>query len=95
MAETRTLRPAFVIGPSGQPVTLENLPSGNDGRWIARRKAELIAAIDGGLLTIDEACARYALTIEELANWKRHFERAGVAGLKATRSKGRKSSLDG
>jgi len=50
-----------------------------------RRKAEVVAAVDGGLLTIAEACNRYGLTLEELASWQRAVEREGMAGLRATR----------
>ncbi len=32
------------------------------------RKVDLIAAILGGVITLDEAKARYALTTEELSN---------------------------
>lgn len=39
-------RPACVIGPVGEPLTLETLPPQNT-RWVARRKAEVVAAVDG------------------------------------------------
>ena len=32
-----------------------------------RRKAEVVAAVSGGLLSVDEACERYSLTLEEFA----------------------------
>jgi hypothetical protein len=44
----------------------------------------LIAAILGGVVTLDEAKARYALTTEELSEWRRGLAAAGVSGLKAT-----------
>lgn len=61
------------------------LPPANTSRWVVRRKAEVVAAIDSGLLTIAEACSRYDLTLEELASWQRAVEREGIAGLRATR----------
>ena len=65
MLENQIFRPAEVIGPLGEALTLETLPPSNTIRWVARRKAEVVAAVNGGLLTNDEACERYNLTIEE------------------------------
>ena len=62
-------RPTEVPGPLGQPITLESLPPPDTRRWVLRRKAEVIAAIRGGLLTAAEACARYRLSPEELELW--------------------------
>ena len=55
--ETRAPRPAQVIGPLGEPLTLDSLPPPSTTRWVVRRKAEVVAAVNGGLLTVDEACA--------------------------------------
>ena len=70
MIENQKIRPAQVVGPLGEPLTLENLPPVNTTRWVVRRKAEVVAAVNGGLLTVDEACARYSLTLEEFASWR-------------------------
>lgn len=85
MTENLKVRPVSVIGPLGEPLTLENLPHPETKRWVPRRKAEVVAAVNGGLLTIDEACERYQLTLEEFASWQRHSERSGLQGLRATR----------
>jgi hypothetical protein len=85
--ENRKIRPAIVIGPLGEPLTLEMLPSPSTGRWVVRRKAEVVAAVNGGMLTIDEVCERYSLTLEEFASWQRAIDRAGLHGLRTTRSK--------
>ena len=79
-------RPDHVIGPVGELLTLEKLPDPNNVRWTPWRKAEVVAAVRGGLLTFDEACARYALDIEELTGWQRSLNRSGIAGLRVTRS---------
>jgi transposase len=50
-----------------------------------RRKAEVVAAVSGGLLSIDEVCDRYDLTVEEFAGWQRAVERSGMPGLRVTR----------
>ena len=83
--ENQKIRPVQVIGPLGEPLTLESLPSPDTRRWVPRRKAEVVAAVDGGLLTIDEVCDRYALTLEEFASWQRGVERSGMKGLRTTK----------
>jgi hypothetical protein len=70
----------------GEPLTLENLPLPSTQRWVVRRKAEVVAAVNGGLLTVDEACARYDLTVEEFVSWQRAVDRSGVPGLRVTRT---------
>lgn len=85
MIETETTRPDVVTGPLGEPLSRDTLPPANTSRWVVRRKAEVVAAVNGGLLTITEACERYDLTLEELASWQRSIEREGMAGLRATR----------
>lgn len=74
-----------VVGPLGEPMTKEDLPPRNTSRWVARRKAEVVAAVNGGLLSIQEACDRYDLSLEEFASWERAVEREGLPGLRATR----------
>jgi hypothetical protein len=85
MFENQKIRPAQVIGPLGEPLTLESLPAPGTTRWVVRRKAEVVAAVSGGLLTIDEVCERYSLTVEEFASWQRAVERSGMPGLRVTR----------
>ena len=59
-------RPNSVIGPSGEPLTIADLPPPQTKRWVIRRKAEVVAAVRGGLLTLEEACERYSLSSEEI-----------------------------
>jgi hypothetical protein len=74
----------WVNGPSGFLSEAE-LPVPGDVRWTPRRKAEVVAAVNGDLLTADEAFRRYGLTAEELASWEIAFRRSGVRGLRTTR----------
>ncbi|HEV2080095.1 MAG TPA: DUF1153 domain-containing protein [Allosphingosinicella sp.] len=85
MIENQKIRAAHVIGPLGELLTLDSLPPPSTTRWVVRRKAEVVAAVNGGLLTVDEACARYSLTLEEFAGWQRAVDRSGMAGLRVTR----------
>ncbi|WP_022685325.1 DUF1153 domain-containing protein [Sphingomonas phyllosphaerae] len=80
-----TVRPAKVIGPLGEPLTLDSLPPSSTTRWVVRRKAEVVAAVNGGLLSVDDVCARYGLTVEEFAGWQRAIDRSGMPGLRVTR----------
>ena len=85
MLENLKMRPASVIGPLGEMLTLNALPPANHTRWVIRRKAEVVAAVNGGILTIDEACDRYSLTVEEFVSWQRAVDRSGIQGLRVTR----------
>src|SRR5580765_208045 len=85
MAEDRKGRVSYVIGPDGSPLTLADLPPPGTRRWVIRRKAEVVAAVRGGLLSLDDACKRYTLTVEEFLAWQRAIERFGMPGLRATR----------
>jgi Protein of unknown function (DUF1153) len=78
-------RARFVIGPDGSPLTVADLPPKDTKRWVIRRKAEVVAAVRGGLLSLEEACERYKLTVDEFLSWQRSIDRHGLAGLRATR----------
>ena len=78
-------RVRYVIGPDGSPLTINNLPPPGIERWVIRRKAEVVAAVRGGLLSLDEACARYGLSVEEFLSWQMSIERGGFSALRTTR----------
>jgi len=84
VASPRSADP-YVIGPDGLPLTLADLPPSSTKRWVIRRKAEVVAAVRGGLLTLEEACARYTLTVEEFLGWQKAIDQHGLPGLRATR----------
>jgi len=71
--------------PDGKEITLADLPSPGTRRWVARRKAAIVMAVQHGLISFEEACARYSLTLDEYLSWQRSFERHGIPGLRATR----------
>jgi hypothetical protein len=75
----------MVMGPDGNPLTLADLPPANTTRWVIRRKAEVVAAVRGGLLTMEDACKRYSLTLEEFEAWVNAIDRHGLPGLRTTR----------
>jgi Protein of unknown function (DUF1153) len=85
MAVQHHSRVRYVIGPDGRALTVADLPPRDTKRWVIRRKAELVAAVRGGLLTLEEACERYALTIDEFLSWQTTLDRHGLPGLRTTR----------
>ena len=76
----RTGRPSYVIGPQGTILTLDDLPSEATMRWVKRRKAEILAAVRGGLLSLDDACARYQITVEEFLSWRDMIDPPAITG---------------
>jgi len=74
-----------ITGPSGETLTVKDLPPSDTVRWVVRRKAELVAAIRGGLLSLDDACERYQLSEEELESWKDSLAQHGLRGLRCTK----------
>lgn len=85
MRENIKFTPHHVIGPTGEPLTIDDLPPANTRRWVIRRKAEVVAAVRGGLLSLEQACERYNLSVEEFLTWQRAIDRNGLPGLRVTR----------
>lgn len=66
-------------------VKLEELPPPNTKRWVIRRKAAVVNGVRDGLLTLEQACERYDLTVEEFLSWQRLIDEHGVRALRVTR----------
>ena len=66
-------------------LTVADLPPKDTNRWVIRRKAEVVAAVRGGLISLEEACERYTLTVDEFLSWQRSIDKHGLPGLRATR----------
>ena len=54
-------------------------------RWTVRRKAEVVRAVRGGWVPIEEVCELYGISAEELLAWERDLDRHGIPGLRTTR----------
>lgn len=78
---------AEVLGPEGRPITLDDLPPPNTKRWVIRRKAAVVAGVRAGLISLEEACRRYTLSVEEFLSWQRMIDDYGMRGLRVTRLK--------
>ena len=64
---------------------MSELPSPDTKRWVVRRKAVVVQAVRNGMISLQEACRRYNLSVEEFVAWQRAIERHGIPGLRVTR----------
>ena len=87
-SESQALSPRHqALSPSGAPMTIEDLPPPGTKRWVIRRKAEVVAGVRGGLITLEQACRRYRLSVDEFRSWERLLRAHGLPGLRITRVK--------
>ena len=82
-SDPQTVR--WALGPLGERLTLDKLPPPGTRRWVIRRKAEVVCAVQGGLLTREEAIQRYAISEDEFETWRHSVDRHGLRGLRCTR----------
>jgi len=62
-----------------------DLPLPDTKRWVTRRKAVVVNAVRCGVISLEEVCRRYELSVEEFLAWQRAIETHGVPGLRVTR----------
>jgi hypothetical protein len=69
--------------PDRQPTkcVAPELPPPGTMRWGVRSKAAVVIAIRDGMLTLEEACERYALSTAEYFSWESGFNAHGLEGL--------------
>jgi hypothetical protein len=58
------------------------LPLWHGTRWLPQKKAAVVMAVDKGLLTLDEAMSRYAMSREEFDSWADAIHTVGIEGLR-------------
>ncbi len=80
----RVKGPVCITLPDGTKLTRSDLPPADTKRWVARRKATVVAAVDHGLIEPEEACQMYQLSAEELNLWRSVVHRHGAAALRVT-----------
>ncbi len=81
--ENETVTPEAVRGPDGELMTRQDLPPFREKHWGAKRKAQVVTAVESGLLSLREARRRYELSIEEFVTWQRALHSHGTRGLQA------------
>jgi hypothetical protein len=69
----------------GSVSSIESLPPKDTKRWVIRRKAEVVAAVRAGVISLEDACKRYTLSVEEFLSWQRLVDSHGLPGLRVTR----------
>ncbi len=84
MTEYQNLRPLRIASPLDQLLSGKGLPAIGTTRWVASRKAQVVAAVESRLLSIEQVMVRYNLSQEEFASWQRALQRDGVNGLRVT-----------
>ena len=85
---------SHVIGPDGEKMTIADLPAPDTRRWVPRRKARVVAAVEGGLINAEEAFARYSISEEEYECWKAAMSQYGMRGLCVTKINNIRSRAD-
>jgi hypothetical protein len=73
---------------------LKALPKSYATRWVAARKAQVVEAVQSGLISLDEALARYRLSLYEFMSWQRALQAEGLEGLKRTRDRMRDTARE-
>jgi Protein of unknown function (DUF1153) len=65
----------YVVRRDGSLLTLGDLPSAKTIRWVISRKTIVVDAVRGGLISLEDACWRYSLTLEEFSAWQTAVDR--------------------
>jgi transposase-like protein len=68
-----------------KPINIDELPPPGITRWVIHRKAQVVAAVRAGALSLTEVCERYSVSVEEFEAWERTLQRHGIYGLRTTR----------
>lgn len=61
------------------------LPPDDTVRWVPSRKAAVLRAIADGRISMEAACQRWRLSLEEIQLWQRAMDKVGTPGLRVTR----------
>lgn len=69
-----------------RPIKIDELPPPGITRWVIHRKAQVVAAVQAGALSLQEVCDRYSVSVEEFQSWQKTLQRHGIYGLRTTRS---------
>ena len=83
---TSTVVQAATVSRRRKPIKIDDLPPPGITRWVIHRKAQVVAAVQAGALSLEEVCARYSVSVEEFQSWQKTLQRHGIYGLRTTRS---------
>ena len=87
IVKCRDLKPGVLARDlDGNILTLADLPPSNTTqRWVIKRKALVVCGVRGELLSLEDACRKYTLTVDEFQSWERDVDRFGLKGLRVTK----------
>jgi transposase-like protein len=66
-------------------IAAPELPPPDTKRWTPPRKASVVKAVYSGVMSLEEVCRRYGLSVEEFRSWHDAMERHGMRGLHTTK----------
>jgi hypothetical protein len=75
----------YAVLEDGSVILYADLPPAGFQRWTPRKKAIVVVAVRGGLISLEDVCKRYSLTAEEFSIWRQAFEAGGIRGLRVTK----------
>ena len=81
MDDSSTHCDASAAGPDRPLSRQAELPPAQTKRWVASRKAAIVAAVRGGFLSLEDAHDRYGVSTDEFMAWQSAFDRGGQCGL--------------
>ncbi len=61
-----------------------SLPSPDTRHWVPRKKAEVVAAVERGVLSREEACKLYKMAVDEFTSWEQTIKTQGVSALQVS-----------
>ena len=83
LRENKTLK--STVTSEGTEDPFSGLPPANTKRWVVSRKAQVVRAVEDGVISLEQACDRYSLSHEEFENWRELIKAHGTRALRATR----------
>lgn len=69
----------------GNVIAPYDIPPAGMNRWTPARKALVVRAVQGELITLDEVLERYKMTEPEFRRWESSLKTDGALGLKVTK----------
>ncbi len=84
------------VRPDARDIEMSKLrlPPPHTKRWWPHRKAAVVTAVRDGIISLDEACKRYELSVEEYLTWKHGVDLFGLAGLRVDGARKQQRALD-
>jgi hypothetical protein len=83
LKENMTLKSTVALENAEDPFA--GLPPANTKRWVVSRKAQVVRAVEDGVISLEQACDRYSLSHEEFSHWRELIKAHGTRALRATR----------